>query len=102
MSETHGYNTDLALYQAGKYKKGKYLQEECFPESLEVGGTYPFLKKGHRNYEKFSQVTILEMRDDEVLFDLRATAAILGTSFVVIDGQSYTKGEFKVNELIKS
>ena len=94
------YNTDLALYESKKYSKGQCMAEECMPEQLELGETYEFVKKGHRNYELSAEVTLLEMKEDEVLFDMRARGPIIELSFFIEEGQSYTRGKFTVNELL--
>ena len=44
------FNPDLALRNIEEFKKGGRKEKECVPEQLEVGKTYPFLKKGQRNY----------------------------------------------------
>ncbi len=95
--ETH---LDLALPNNSEHKKGSLRMEECAPENLEVGSVYHFLKKGHWNYEDGVQVTLMEIRGGEVLFDMRARVTILSTSFVIEDGQSYTKGEYQVEEIL--
>ena len=40
------FNPDLALRNIEEFKKGGRKEKECVPEQLEVGKTYPFLKKG--------------------------------------------------------
>lgn len=94
------YNTDLALID--RNDSSGHRPEERMPEELEVGRIYPFIKKGHRTYEPFSEVTLLEMKRSEVLFSLVARVTILSVEYVVEEGQSYTKGEYRVEELLQA
>lgn len=93
-------HTDLALPNFSEFKKGHLHLEECIPEELEVGVTYNFLKKGHWNYHPNTEVTLMEMKEGDVLFDMRARILILSTEFIIEDEQSYTKGSYRVEEII--
>jgi len=44
------FNPDLALRNISEFKNGNRKIEECIPESLETGKTYPFLKREQRLY----------------------------------------------------
>jgi hypothetical protein len=94
------YNLDLALYSMEERKKGSHKKEECVPEQIEIGQTHPFEKIGHRNYELGSTVTLLEIKQDEVLFIMRAQVEIIECFFLVEENQSYTRGSYTVRELI--
>ena len=96
------YNSDLALHNIATYKSGKSKAEECVPEDLTVGEEYSFLKKGHRNYQIDSIVTLLEMKPDDILFNFRALVEIKATEYLIEDKQSYTSGRYKVQELLES
>ncbi len=60
------------------------------------------MKKGHWNYEKDQVVTLREMKEGEVLFDIRAMAEIEETEFVIEDGQSYTQGTYRVTDICRA
>ena len=95
-------NNDLALFASSVCKKGHHKSGECIPEHIELGATYDFLKKGHRTYEVPGEVTLLEMQPDEVLFDIRARVEITDVSYEIEEGQSYTKGQYKVLEILRA
>ena len=42
------FNPDLALRNISEFKNGNRKKEECMPENIEAGKTYPFLKEGQR------------------------------------------------------
>jgi hypothetical protein len=66
-----------------------------------LGQEYAFLKKGHRNYQLGSTVTLLEMKPDDILFNFRAVVEITGTEYFIEGNQSYTKGTYMVRELLE-
>ena len=96
------YNTDLALFSYEMVKNGKAQHEECLPPVLEVGNSYSFIKKGHRTYQVPGEVTLLEMKPHEVLFELRAEVIITSISYNVVNNQSYTVGTYEVLEVLTS
>lgn len=94
------YNSDLALYDPKDAKAGHLDEQECLPESLEVGQEYSFLKKGHRNYQPMSELTLLEMRHGDVLFTFKARVVLLSSQFIQKAGVSYTQGRYQVLEIL--
>ena len=101
-TETPSANQDLGLYSYSEFKSGKHKLSECVPELLEAGHDYPFMKAGHWNYADDASVTLLELAKDDVLFKMRAMVRIEESSFMVEDGQSYTQGMYRVEELLES
>jgi len=46
------------------------------------------------------EVTLLEIRPDEVLFELKARVEVTGVSYLVREGHSYTRGQYRVLEVL--
>lgn len=96
------FNPDLALRNISFFKTGKRKKEECIPEPLEAGQTYIFLKKGQRNYWLEGQVPLLETKGNGDLSMPIASVVILEATHVMIHGELWTKGKYKVTELISN
>lgn len=92
------FNPDLALRNISEFKAGSRKEEECIPENLEVGKTYPFLKEGQRNYWLEGEVPLLETRGGQQLSRPMASIVILECTHILIGGNPYTKGNYKVVE----
>lgn len=95
------FNSDLALYSPDRANRGDHLPDECLPVQLEPEHSYRFRKIGHRNYAIGSTVTLREIRDDEVFLPDRAQVEIVESFFDIEDGSSYTKGEYRVHQLLR-
>ena len=95
------FNPDLALRNILVFKKGNRKAEECMPENLETGKTYNFLKKDQRNYWLFGEIPLNETKGNQVLSRTKASVVILETTHFVENGESYTKGKYKVVEVFK-
>ncbi len=100
MSSHIVYNTDLALYSHEECLNEMHVPDECLPEKLELGKTYPFLKVGHRNYEINGRVTLLMIKPNEVLFTMRAEVEIVESFFVIENSCSYTRGHYTVLQFL--
>jgi hypothetical protein len=92
------YNSDLALRPASRSKTAR--TGEHLPEELLLGGVYPFIKNGHRNFQIGSLITLLEIHQGEVLFRFRAQVRITEASFIIENGQSHTIGKYRVESLL--
>lgn len=92
------FNPDLALRHISEFHDGKREKEECIPEPLEVGKTYPFLKEGQRNYWLFGEIPLLETKGGGVLSRPRASVVILEAAHFLLNDEIYTRGEYKVIE----
>ena len=64
------FNPDLALRAFGTPNR---LKGECLPEKLEQGETYPFLKKGQRNYWFEGEVPLLETKGNKNKIQFKMT-----------------------------
>ncbi len=93
------FNPDLALRNISEYKNGNRKIEECIPDVLEAGKTYPFLKRDQRNYWLYGAIPLIETQGNEVLSRPKASIIILEATHFVIDNVMYTKGFFKVVEV---
>lgn len=95
------FNPDLALRNISEYKNGNRKIEECIPEDLEIGKTYPFLKRDQRNYWLYGAIPLIETQGNEVLSRPKASIIILEATHFAVDNIMYTKGFFKVVEVFK-
>ncbi|MFH1077989.1 MAG: hypothetical protein V1745_01750 [Patescibacteria group bacterium] len=95
------FNPDLALRNISESKNGNRKIEECIPENLEAGETYPFLKRDQRNYWLHGQIPLLETQGNGILSRPKASIIILEATHFLDDGVAYTKGTYKVTEVFK-
>lgn len=93
------FNPDLALRNISEFKNGSRKIEECIPENLEAGKTYPFLKRDQRNYWFFGQIPLVETQGNQVLSRPKAGIIILEATHFVENNVIYTKGVYKVVEV---
>jgi len=94
------FNPDLALRNISEFKNGNRKIEECIPEDLEVGKIYSFLKRDQRLYWLYGQIPLIETKGGEVLSRPKAVIAILEATHFCEDGVMYTKGLYRVDEVI--
>jgi len=95
------FNPDLALRNISEYKKGNRKAEECFPDPLEPGKEYDFLKKGQRNYWLEGEIPLLETKGNESLSRPKASIQILESTHFLSDGELWTHGKYKVIEVFQ-
>ncbi|MFA5871894.1 MAG: hypothetical protein WC858_04195 [Parcubacteria group bacterium] len=95
------FNPDLALRDISEFKAGRRKEEECIPENLKEGKTYPFLKKDQRNYWMHGEVPLLETKGNEVLSRPKASIVILEATHFAENGQMFTKGKYRVIEVFR-
>ncbi len=93
------FNPDLALRNIDHFKKGERDKEECIPENLEEGQVHTFLKKGQRLYWLFGEVPLVETKGNQNLSKPLASIIILESTHFLKDGETYTKGKYKVIEV---
>jgi hypothetical protein len=93
------YNPDLALRNILEFKEGRRKKDECIPEVLEVGGMYPFLKRGQRNYWLYGEIPLVETKGGEMVSNPKASILILEATHFMENGEIYTRGSYKVLEL---
>jgi len=94
------FNPDLALRNISEYKNGNRKVEECIPEQLEAGKTYPFLKRDQRLYWLYGQIPLIETKGNENLSRPKAVIVIVEATHFVENGVMYTKGFYRVDEVI--
>lgn len=95
------FNPDLALRNISEFKNGNRKIEECIPEDLETGKTYPFLKRDQRNYWIHGAIPLIETKGNEVLSRPKAKIILPEATHFVVDNVMYTKGFYKVVEVFK-
>ncbi|HAM88641.1 MAG: hypothetical protein US83_C0012G0011 [Candidatus Falkowbacteria bacterium GW2011_GWC2_38_22] len=93
------YNPDLALRNIMEYKNGNRKVAECFPENMEAGKIYDFLKKDQRNYWFFGEIPLIETKGNEVLSRPKASIIILEATHFVDNNEMWTRGKYKVVEV---
>ena len=93
------FNPDLALRNISEHAEGKRRIEECIPEPLEAGKTYPFLKKEQRNYWLHGEIPLLETKGNAILSQPKASIQIIEATHFLDNGEMYTKGFFRVVEV---
>jgi hypothetical protein len=90
------FNPDLALRKFGA--SGRNI-EECLPERLVAGETYPFLKEGQRNYWLEGEIPLVETCGNQQLTRPLASIVILEYTHFVSKKGLYTKGIYKIVEV---
>lgn len=90
------FNPDLALRNVNEYKSGKRMKEECLPQKLVEGKTYPFLKKDQRNYWLYGEIPLIETRGNQILSRPIASIKIIEATHFEKGGAIFTKGKYKV------
>jgi hypothetical protein len=66
---------------------------------LERGKTYHFLKKGQRNYWLLGEVPLVETQGDQRLSAPIASIVIIEPTHVLLNGEIYTRGTYKVIDI---
>ena len=94
------FNPDLALRDFSEFLKGNRKREECIPERLEKGKVHEFLKEGQRNYWIEGEVPLRETKGNQVLSRPLASVMILEVTHLVLDGKPWTKGKYKIIEVL--
>lgn len=90
------YNPDLALRNISEFKKGAKKEEECIPEDIVAGESYPFLKSGQRNFWLYGEVPLVETTGSEIVSSPKASVLILEVTHYMENNEIYTKGKYKV------
>jgi len=90
------YNPDLALRNIEEYNAKRRDLEECIPEILEIGKTYPFLKEGQRNYWMLGEMPLVETAGDQKLSTPLASIRIIEATHFVLDDKVFTSGTYRV------
>ena len=99
MGITTEYNPDLALRSIADFKAGKRKKEECVPEHLKTGNLYDFLKRGQRVYWLEGEIPLVETDGHQQLSAPLASIVILEATHFVLQGASWTKGQYKAVEV---
>lgn len=95
------FNPDLALRDISEYTKKKRKKEECIPTELSPGKTYPFLKRGQRNYWLYGELPLVETKGNQNLSSPRASVVITEVRHALENGEVWTRGYYKVIEVFK-
>lgn len=95
------FNPDLALRSFDEYKAQRRNREECLPEKMKEEETYDFLKEGQRLYWLHGELPLLETKGDQNLSKPIASIIIIEATHVLIDGDVWTRGKYKIIEIFK-
>jgi hypothetical protein len=90
----------LALRGSDEYEKGVRKSEECLPEKLEVGKSYPFLKHGQRTYWMNGEVPLVETNGTQTSRPI-ASVQIMEVTQFNDSGNISTRGLYKVLEIFQ-
>lgn len=93
------FNPDLALRNIAEFKKGKRKKDECIPEKLVKGKIYDFLKREQRNYWFYGEIPLVETQGDQILSRPKASVRLLSAEHILMNGEVYTRGKYKVAEV---
>ena len=93
------FNPDLALRNWSEHKKGKRHKEECIPEKLEVGATYPFMKMGQRHFKLDGEIPLVETKGNEEITRPLASIVMQEVTHFLNNGSPATRGTYKVIEI---
>ncbi len=93
------FNPDLALRAIAAFRSGERKIEECIPEPLTVGNIHDFLKKDQRLYWLHGEIPLLETKGDQKLSLPIASVIILEATHILVQGELWTKGKYKVIEV---
>jgi hypothetical protein len=89
------FNPELCLRD---YNSERRLKEECVPETLEIGKTYPFLKKGQRNFWLHGEIALRETKGNGILSRPIASIIIIEATHFLQGNDIWTKGIYRVIE----
>ncbi len=95
------FNPYLALRNFSEFKLSNRKEEECFPEILEAGKIYPFLKEGQRNYWLLGEIPLIETKGNGILSRPRASIIILEAVHFLEKGKLFTRGKYLIVEVFK-
>ena len=93
------FNPDLNLRNYSEFLEGRRSKEECLPEKIVVGKTYPFLKKDQRLYWLDGELPLRETVGQGKLSRAIASIIIEEVTYIKTNGQTYTKGLYRVTEI---
>jgi hypothetical protein len=95
------YNPDLALRSFEEFKVGRRQREECLPEKMQAGKVFDFLKSGQRLYWLHGELPLLETKGNQNLSSPIAGIIILEVTHVLIKGEVWIKGKYKITEVFE-
>jgi len=93
------FNPDLALRHISEFRAGRRAIEECIPDQLEIGKTYPFLKADQRLYWLEGELPLVETKGNQELSRPLASVVILEATHFVNQGRVCTKGFYRVEQI---
>lgn len=92
-------NPALILRNMDEAHKGQRKPEECIPEQLQVGQSYPFLKKDQRIYWLNGEVPLIEKSETGQISRPLASIQIIEVTHFSENGQLFTRGLYRVTEV---
>lgn len=92
------YNPELALREIRAFKEGAHTAEECVPENLVVGMSYPFKKKGQRLYYLLGEIPLIKT-DGETLSLPIASIVIEVVEHTLVEETIWSTGTYIVKEI---
>lgn len=94
------FNPDLALRSIEEFKAGRRAEDECVPESLEVGKSYRFRKLGQRLYHIGGKTPLLLTEGEERCTEPLAAVRITEVSHILEGDTVFTVGTYSVDRVL--
>jgi hypothetical protein len=94
-------NPALILRNADEARTGMRKPEECIPENLQIGQSYPFLKKDQRIYWFNGEIPLIEKSSQGELSRPLASIEIMEVTHFVDNGHIFTRGLYRVTEIFR-
>jgi hypothetical protein len=95
------FESALILHNVREFVMDKRKFDECIPENLKEEREYGFLVSGQRNYWLLGKFPLHEkIEDGSVSEDPRAIVNIFEVTHFIDNGQIYTKGKYKILQVV--
>jgi hypothetical protein len=92
------YNPELALRDRSLFERNECREDECVPEPLVAGKSYPFRKRGQRLYWLLGEVPLIKT-DGKTLSLPLASIILTKAEHVVVENEVWTTGTYEVVEV---
>lgn len=93
------FNDKLALRPFIEYQNGKRKREECIDQLLQCS-TYEFLKSDRRVFPLHENIPLVITAGEQRFSEPLALVQILEYTHAISDGKIYTRGRYKVEQLL--
>jgi len=95
------FTPDLCLRSIEESRNGSRGIEECLPENIREGESYPYLKKGQRHFFLQYEMPLRETKGGGVLSRPLAAVMIREATHFMTEGEIWTRGTYAVSKVIE-